>query len=94
MHPFVVGEIALGEIRTRAQVLRMLRALPGVVVAPGPEVLRLIDAEALFGVGIGYVDAHLLASCRLTPGSRLWSRDKRLAAAAERLSIGSGPPLQ
>jgi len=94
MHPFVIGEVALGAIRTRAQVLRSLHDLPEVVVARDSEVLGLIDSNALFGIGIGYVDAHLLASCRLTPGARLWSRDKRLAAAAGRLNVGGGPPLR
>jgi predicted nucleic acid-binding protein len=94
MHPFVIGEVALGAIRTRTQVLRTLHDLPDAVVARDSEVLRLIDADAVFGVGIGYVDAHLLASCRLTQGARLWTRDKRLAAAAERLNVGGGPRLQ
>lgn len=49
--------------------------------------IHFIDAEALFGLGIGYVDAHLLAATRLTPGTRLWGRDRRLAAAAARLQL-------
>jgi predicted nucleic acid-binding protein len=94
VHPFVIGEVALGAIRTRPQLLRMLRAQPEIHLARDSEVLRLIDTESLFGIGIGYVDAHLLASCRLTPGTRLWTRDKRLAAAADRLNLPAGPRLQ
>ena len=71
----------------------MLRALPEARVARDPEVVRFIEAESLSGIGIGYVDAHLLAACRLTPGSRLWSRDKPLAEAAERLDLCVRPRL-
>jgi predicted nucleic acid-binding protein len=88
MHPFILGELALGSFADRAQVLGDLAALPGVTVATEVEVLRFIEAERLFGLGIGYVDAHLLAAVRLTPGVRLWTRDRRLGAVAERLGIG------
>ncbi|MBQ9350740.1 type II toxin-antitoxin system VapC family toxin [Phyllobacterium sp.] len=87
VHPFIVGEIALGILRQRDLILAALRDLPKVKIANEEEVLHFIDAEALFSLGIGYVDAHLLAATRLTPGTRLWSRDKRLAAAAARLQL-------
>lgn len=87
VHPFIVGEIALGILRQRDLILAALGDLPKVKIANEEEVLHFIDAEALFGLGIGYVDAHLLAATRLTPGTRLWSRDKRLAAAAARLQL-------
>lgn len=70
-HPFVVGELALGNMRQREPVLRAYRRLPPVTVAADEEVLRFIDLQALFGRGIGYVDAHLLAATRLTPGTKL-----------------------
>lgn len=83
-HPFVIGELSLGSLRNRAGVLGALKELPQVSVARDEEVVRLIERYGLFGLGIGYIDAHLLAAVCLTPGSRLWTRDKRLLAAAER----------
>ncbi len=85
MHPFVLGELALGSFANRAQVLGDLAALPMAAVAMEAEVMRFIETERLFGLGIGYVDAHLLAAVRLTPGVRLWTRDRRLGVVAERL---------
>ncbi len=89
MHPYVIGEVALGHIRTRAEWLSELGDLPGVAVAGDEEVASLIERERLFGLGIGYVDAHLLASVRLTDEASLWTRDKRLAAVAERLAVAA-----
>jgi predicted nucleic acid-binding protein len=89
MHPYVVGEIALGHVRNRAFVIRELRKHTPCVVASEDEVLRLIEHEKLAGSGIGYVDAHLLASVRLVPGSSLWTRDKRLREISRKLGIGS-----
>ncbi len=86
-HPFVIGEIALGGLRDRALILHDLSMLPKVTVATDQEVLRLIETQSLFGLGVGYVDAHLLAAVRLTPGARLWTRDRRLGEASERLSL-------
>ena len=86
IHPFIVGELALGNFRQRAVVFDALRGLPQAVVATDDEVLGFIERHALFGLGIGYIDAHLLAAVGLTPGSSLLTRDKRLAAAAKRLS--------
>ena len=77
------GELALGNLRQRAMIHESLQNLPQAVVARDDEVVRLIGAMQLFGKGIGYVDAHLLAAVRLTPGSRLWTRDKRLRALAD-----------
>jgi hypothetical protein len=85
MHPFVLGELALGNFRRR-EVLSLLRELPAALVATDGEVLDFIERNRLFGMGIGYVDAHLLAAVRLTPGATLMTRDSRLAAVAERLS--------
>jgi predicted nucleic acid-binding protein len=86
-HPFVIGELALGSIRDSNHLLREMKNLPAIVVARDDEVLRLITNNALGGSGIGYVDAHLLAAVRLTPGSALWTRDRRLAVASDRLSL-------
>ncbi|WP_035054632.1 type II toxin-antitoxin system VapC family toxin [Andreprevotia chitinilytica] len=88
-HPFVIGEIALGSLRQRDMVLGALSALPQATVALDNEVFRMIGDETLHGVGIGYIDAHLLAAVRLTPGTALWTRDRRLQAVAERLGIAA-----
>ena len=86
-HPFVIGELALGNLRQRGVILGAIRVLPQAVFAAELVVLHFIDQHHLFGIGIGYVDAHLLAAARLTPATTLWTRDKRLRAAASRLSL-------
>ncbi|CAN5464581.1 type II toxin-antitoxin system VapC family toxin [soil metagenome] len=86
-HPFVTGEIYLGSIAQRDRVLGRLRDLVQIRVATVQQVTTLIEGQQLFGAGIGYVDAHLLTSVRLTPGASLWTRDKRLHAVAMRLNI-------
>ncbi|WP_156678877.1 type II toxin-antitoxin system VapC family toxin [Sphingomonas profundi] len=86
----VIGEIALGSLRRRRETLADLHALPRAVQAGEGEVQVLIEAAPLHGLGIGYVDAHLLASVRLTPGASLWTSDRRLHAAARWLGIA--PP--
>jgi predicted nucleic acid-binding protein len=88
-HPWVIGELALGNLRDRDNVLRLLGRLPQAVVATDEEVLRVIDDETLHGAGIGYVDAQLLASSRLTPDARLWTNDQRLSRVAARLGVAS-----
>ena len=85
IHPFVVGEIACGSLADRKTVLELLQDLPTVTVADTDEVLGFIERHRLFGKGIGYVDAHLLAAVALTDGSALWTRDKRLRAVADAL---------
>ena len=84
MHPFVVGEIACGSLADRALTLELLQHLPSAVVAEVDEILSYIESESLYGKGIGYVDVHLLASAALG-GIKLWTRDKRLLAVADRL---------
>lgn len=91
-HPFVTGELALGSLRQRDVILAALQDLPQAVVAGDGEVRCFIDRNALFGLGIGYVDVHLLASVRLTPGVSLWTRDKRLHAVAERFALAAKLP--
>lgn len=89
-HPFVVGELALGGLQQRAKVLDALQNLPQAPLAGVEEVLHFIDAHALHGMGIGYVDAHLLASVYLRPGCTLWTLDKRLATTARSLGVAAG----
>jgi predicted nucleic acid-binding protein len=86
-HPFVTGELALGNLRQRDLVLEALLDLPHSKVATDKEVLHFINEDALFGLGIGYVDAHLLAAVRLTAGAVLWTRDKRLHEVADRMDL-------
>lgn len=86
-HPFVIGELALGNLQARDVILSTMRKLPQATVAHPEDVLHFINREALSGLGIGYVDAHLLAAARLTPGTSLWTRDKRLHAAAGKLGL-------
>jgi len=86
-HPFVVGEIACGSLRNRPLILELLRDLPGAVVAENDEVLGFMERHRLHGRGIGYVDVHLLAAVALTPGSVLWTRDRRLHVAARELDL-------
>jgi predicted nucleic acid-binding protein len=91
-HPFINGEIALGHLPQRRQLLSSLQHLPQAIVASQDEVLNLIEGERLFGFGIGYVDAHLLAATRLTEGASLWTRDKRLLSAGESLALTQSTP--
>jgi predicted nucleic acid-binding protein len=90
-HPFVIGEIALGHLRQRDAVLAALEGLARVEIATDAEVLRFIESHALFGRGVGYLDVHLLAATKLTPGARLWTKDKRLRSVAEELGLAAEP---
>jgi predicted nucleic acid-binding protein len=91
-HPFVIGELALGNLPQRSQILNTLGLMPQAVVPSHQEVLHFITGHALFGFVIGYVDAHLLAATRLTADATLWTRDKRLHRAAERLKLAATLP--
>lgn len=88
-HPFVVGELALGNLRQRRAVLNALSNLPRASIATDEEVLHLIEEHTLFERGIGYVDAHLLAATSLTGGASLWTVDRRLNEVASRLGIAA-----
>ncbi len=87
MHPFVVGEIACGNLRSRPSVLCDLERLPSAVAADHEEVLGFLDRYKLFGTGISWIDAHLLASARLS-NCRLWTLDSHLLTAATTLHLG------
>lgn len=82
MHPHVIGELALGNLKDRFTVLSLLRNLPQAVVATDNEVQTMIEELSLFERGIGYTEAHLLAAARLTTEAQLWTHDKRLKAVA------------
>lgn len=87
IHPFVIGELALGNLRNRAEVLTALRGLPQSLVATHEEALLFIEENALSGMRIGCVDAHLLAAVRLSPPALRWTRDKRLLSASTHLGL-------
>ena len=87
VHPFVIGEIACGHLRNRTEVLSLLGGLPRAHAATDDEVLFFIKQQRLMGKGIGFIDAHLLASAALTPPAAIWSRDKRLRNAAASLKL-------
>lgn len=90
-HAFVLGEVACGNLANRAETMRLMRDLPQARVAEPDEALVFVERHGLFGIGIGYVDAHLLAAAALTPPARLWTGDRRLAAAAHRLGLAMEP---
>ena len=85
VHPFVIGELACGNLKNRGEVLALLQKLPEATVASETEVLKFIERRNLMGRGIGYLDVHLLASAALTK-ARLWTRDRRLHVVASMLS--------
>lgn len=87
LHPYVRGEISLGNLARRTAMLAELDALPAAPVADHDEVIALIESAGLAGSGVGFVDAHLLASTMLVPRGALWTRDKRLLVVATRLGV-------
>jgi len=90
IHPFVTAELALGSLRDRSETLALLDPLPQVRVAQLNEIRSLIETRRLYGLGIGVIDAHLIASVLISPPALLWTRDKRLRKIAEDLGIHAG----
>jgi predicted nucleic acid-binding protein len=86
-HPFVIGEVALGQLRKREEILTLLGNLPPAKIASHDEVLAMIDQRSLSGAGIGWVDVHLLAAAVLSDAS-LWTLDRQLAKIAKGLDVG------
>ena len=87
MHPFILGELACGSLKSRAEVLAHMKTLPPLPMADDEEVLYLIDHHRLMAKGLGYIDMHLLSAVKMN-AFRLWTIDRRLAAAADGLGIG------
>jgi len=85
-HPFVVGELACGTLQNREEILTMLKALPEAHLLEHEGVMRFLEARRIYGRGMGWVDAHLLASTLLT-GCTLWTFDKPLRRAAAALDV-------
>jgi hypothetical protein len=92
MHPFIVAEISLGSLHNRQKRLNDLGALLEVTVATLNEVRHMIETHALYSKGIGITDAHLIASCLMTPGTQLWTRDGALKKVAAALGIIANLP--
>ena len=85
-HPFVVGELACGTLQKRGEILSMLKALPAANSLENEEVMSFLEAQRLYGHGLGWVDAHLLASTLLAKCA-IWTFDKPLRRAAARLNV-------
>jgi len=83
-HPFIIGELACGNLKNRTSILALLEALPTVLVAEHEELLSFIEERRVMGKGLGYVDVHLLAASLLT-GVPLWTLDNRLSRVTEEL---------
>lgn len=92
MHPFIVAEISLSSLRNRQQTLGDLESLLEVTAAALNEVRHMIESHSLFSKGIGLTDAHLIASCLITPGTQLWTRDSALKKVAAALGIHANLP--
>jgi hypothetical protein len=92
IHPFLIGELALGSLRERTKTLAYLDGLPRVRVARLEEVRQMIEARSLYSQGIGLTDAHLIASIYITPSTQLWTKDKALRRTAEALGIHASLP--
>ena len=92
VHPFVIGEVALGQMRQRKVILAALLDLPHAQVATEQEAMSFIERHTLYGRGVGYVDVHLLAAVRLTPGVQLWTNDNRLQRVAVQLDMTTTLP--
>ncbi len=86
MHPFVCGELALGNLKPRGEILQLLADLPQATVAAEHELLSVVESRKLMGLGIGLIDAHLIASA-LLEACPIYTRDKRLLAATIKLKI-------
>jgi predicted nucleic acid-binding protein len=85
-HPFIVGEIACGNLKNRKMILGLLRLLPQVVIAQHDEIMEFIEINHLMGKGLGYVDIHIAAAALLN-GIKMWTNDKSLIETAEMLGI-------
>lgn len=87
MHPFVIGELACGLLKSREALLRLLRSLMRLAAATDEEALAFLEHHRLMGRGLGYIDVHLLAATALQGDARLWTRDKRLERVALEMAL-------
>ncbi len=94
IHPLVTGELALENLNNRTALLADLSELPQAVVSSFSETMHFIEHNQLMGKGVGRVDASLLAATALTPHALIWTEDRRLARAAEELSLAFDTPIE
>ena len=87
-HPFVIGELACGNLRNRDEILRLFNDLPQAPVASPAEALHFIERNRLMAQGVGYIDIHLLAATALAENTMLWTGDKRLKKVASKMKLG------
>jgi len=92
-HPYIIGELACGNLKNRNEVLSLLKLLPPATLASHEEVLQFIEKNKLMGKGLGYIDVHLSASAVLT-GIQIWTYDRRLNETNEFLGIKYTPGLE
>ncbi len=92
IHPFVIGELACGLLKSRGPLLELLRSLARLAAATDEEVLGFIERHRLMGRGLGYIDVHLLAATVLQADVRLWTRDKRLKLVAVEMALAHLEP--
>ena len=85
-HPFVMGELACGTLKRRAEILDLLRHLPQAPLVSHEEALTFVAAHALSGTGVGWIDVHVLSSTLLV-GAQLWTLDRPLARAARTIGV-------
>jgi len=86
IHPFIVGELACGNIKNRSEILPLLNSLPCSTIADNIEVMKFIEDNALYGQGLGFIDIHLICACFLSH-SVIWTRDKSLSKVARKFGI-------
>ena len=91
-HPYVIGELACGNLSNRLEILSLLESLPKTIIARQEEILEFINKNKLYGLGVGYIDIHLIAST-LLDGLKIWSKDKSLISVAEQFNIVYNPIL-
>ncbi len=86
IHPFIIGELACGNISNRTEIISLMQSLPMLDVIEQEELLLFIEHNRMMGIGLGFVDVHLVAAAMLA-GIPLWSQDKKLRRACSRLNI-------
>ncbi|MBW1903032.1 MAG: type II toxin-antitoxin system VapC family toxin [Deltaproteobacteria bacterium] len=89
-HPFIIGELACGNLQNRNEIISLLQSLPITLTIEFDEFLFFMYRNQLMGKGVAFVDVHLLASAQLT-GVPLWTADKRLKSAADQLELSFNP---
>lgn len=87
IHPFIIGELACGNLKDRPMILSLLAGLPGLRILEPHEVLFFIDHQKLMGRGLGYIDVHLLAATLIASDTKLWTRDLKLLNEAKALGV-------